>query len=288
MRPELVVEVRYDKVQGHRFRHGTKFIRWRDDKNPADCTWRELRPPRDPSAPGSRRSSARPSARRGSRPRRSKRGRRDGGLRHMPRIGSPTASIRAAHRLQVNASGSTAATSSQRSGAETRASGVGRTEYADAIVRSRAFWPKSTNTPTRSATRHVVVATAGRRSAARPPRRAPWRSAARPGSGRSRLIGARMCSPVEPDVFGYDRSPSSSSAVAHDERDLADERPLSVGRRVEVDQQVVGLLDLRHARVPRVQLDAAEVRDPGERGGVVDDREHGRVPARELTRTSST
>ena len=46
LRPELVVEVRYDKVQGSRFRHGTKFIRWRDDKDAADCTWRELRPPR--------------------------------------------------------------------------------------------------------------------------------------------------------------------------------------------------------------------------------------------------
>jgi ATP-dependent DNA ligase len=52
VRPELVVEVRYDKVQGNRFRHGTKLLRWRDDKEPADCTWRELRPPRDPNAPG--------------------------------------------------------------------------------------------------------------------------------------------------------------------------------------------------------------------------------------------
>ena len=51
MRPELVVEVRYDKVQGNRFRHGTKFIRWRADKDPKDCTWRELRPARDPNAP---------------------------------------------------------------------------------------------------------------------------------------------------------------------------------------------------------------------------------------------
>jgi ATP-dependent DNA ligase len=51
VRPELVVEVRYDKVQGNRFRHGTKFLRWRDDKNAKDCTWHELRPPRDPEAP---------------------------------------------------------------------------------------------------------------------------------------------------------------------------------------------------------------------------------------------
>jgi ATP-dependent DNA ligase len=46
VKPELVVEVRYDKVQGHRFRHGTKLIRWREDKRPADCTWREVTPPR--------------------------------------------------------------------------------------------------------------------------------------------------------------------------------------------------------------------------------------------------
>jgi ATP-dependent DNA ligase len=50
LKPRLVVEVRYDKVQGRRFRHGTKLIRWRDDKEPEQCTWRELRPPRDPNA----------------------------------------------------------------------------------------------------------------------------------------------------------------------------------------------------------------------------------------------
>src|SRR5882724_3444728 len=46
VRPELVAEVRYDKVQGNRFRHGSRFIRFRDDKDPHDCTWREVRPPR--------------------------------------------------------------------------------------------------------------------------------------------------------------------------------------------------------------------------------------------------
>ena len=50
LRPELVVEVRYDKVQGSRFRHGTKLLRWRDDKDPGDCTWRELRPPKSKSS----------------------------------------------------------------------------------------------------------------------------------------------------------------------------------------------------------------------------------------------
>ncbi len=48
VRPELVVEVRYDKVQGHRFRHGTRLLRFRPDKDPRQCTWREVRPPRRP------------------------------------------------------------------------------------------------------------------------------------------------------------------------------------------------------------------------------------------------
>lgn len=51
VRPELVVEVRYDKVQGRRFRHGTKLVRFRPDKNAGQCTWRELRPPLDASSP---------------------------------------------------------------------------------------------------------------------------------------------------------------------------------------------------------------------------------------------
>ncbi len=46
LRPELVAEVRYDKVQGNRFRHGTKLIRFRPDKDPDQCTWQELRPTR--------------------------------------------------------------------------------------------------------------------------------------------------------------------------------------------------------------------------------------------------
>ena len=46
LRPELVAEVRYDKVQGRRFRHGTKLLRFRPDKDPGACTWAELRPPR--------------------------------------------------------------------------------------------------------------------------------------------------------------------------------------------------------------------------------------------------
>jgi ATP-dependent DNA ligase len=48
VRPELVCEVRYDKLERNRFRHGTRFLRFRPDKDPKDCTWREVRPPRRP------------------------------------------------------------------------------------------------------------------------------------------------------------------------------------------------------------------------------------------------
>jgi ATP-dependent DNA ligase len=46
VRPELVVEVAFDKVQGNRFRHGAKLLRFRPDKDPKQCTWREVRPPK--------------------------------------------------------------------------------------------------------------------------------------------------------------------------------------------------------------------------------------------------
>jgi ATP-dependent DNA ligase len=49
VKPELVCEVRYDKLEKNRFRHGTRFIRFRPDKDPEDCTWREVRPPRKKS-----------------------------------------------------------------------------------------------------------------------------------------------------------------------------------------------------------------------------------------------
>ena len=37
LRPELVVEVTYDHSSGGRIRHGTKILRWRDDKPPREC-----------------------------------------------------------------------------------------------------------------------------------------------------------------------------------------------------------------------------------------------------------
>src|SRR5262249_25329677 len=42
LRPELVVEVAYDHMQGSRFRHIAQFRRWRIDKKPSDCTYDQL------------------------------------------------------------------------------------------------------------------------------------------------------------------------------------------------------------------------------------------------------
>jgi ATP-dependent DNA ligase len=39
LRPELIAEVRYDHVTGRRFRHGTKFLRWRPTSRPRNAGW---------------------------------------------------------------------------------------------------------------------------------------------------------------------------------------------------------------------------------------------------------
>jgi ATP-dependent DNA ligase len=45
LRPKLVVEVRFDHVSGDRFRHGTRLMRWRPDKAPAQCTMEQIATP---------------------------------------------------------------------------------------------------------------------------------------------------------------------------------------------------------------------------------------------------
>jgi ATP-dependent DNA ligase len=42
LRPERVVEVRYDYLEGDRFRHTTQFVRWRPDRDPESCTYDQL------------------------------------------------------------------------------------------------------------------------------------------------------------------------------------------------------------------------------------------------------
>jgi len=42
LRPERVVEVRYDYLEGARFRHPPQFVRWREDREPASCGFAQL------------------------------------------------------------------------------------------------------------------------------------------------------------------------------------------------------------------------------------------------------
>ncbi len=42
LRIERVCEVKYDHLQGDRFRHAAVFVRWRPDKRPADCRYDQL------------------------------------------------------------------------------------------------------------------------------------------------------------------------------------------------------------------------------------------------------
>jgi ATP-dependent DNA ligase len=58
VRPGVVVEISYDQLTGDRFRHATRFERWRPDKDPSDCTFEQLDRPKGPgfdeiSDPGS-------------------------------------------------------------------------------------------------------------------------------------------------------------------------------------------------------------------------------------------
>ena len=43
LRPELVCEIGFDHITGNRIRHGAKFMRWREDKDPRECTMDQLR-----------------------------------------------------------------------------------------------------------------------------------------------------------------------------------------------------------------------------------------------------
>jgi ATP-dependent DNA ligase len=42
LRPELVVEIKYDQLEGRRLRHTGQFLRWRPDRDPLSCTYDQL------------------------------------------------------------------------------------------------------------------------------------------------------------------------------------------------------------------------------------------------------
>jgi ATP-dependent DNA ligase len=45
LRPERVIEVKYEHMEGTRFRHLAHFVRWRDDRTPESCTYEQLDQP---------------------------------------------------------------------------------------------------------------------------------------------------------------------------------------------------------------------------------------------------
>lgn len=45
LRPERVLEVKYDHMEGTRFRHTAQFVRWRPDRDPRSCTYEQLEEP---------------------------------------------------------------------------------------------------------------------------------------------------------------------------------------------------------------------------------------------------
>jgi len=52
VKPGVVIEISYDQLTGDRFRHATRFERWRPDKDPQDCTFDQLERPEGPGFEG--------------------------------------------------------------------------------------------------------------------------------------------------------------------------------------------------------------------------------------------
>ena len=119
---------------------------------------------------------------------------------------------------------------------------------------------------------------ARRRGRARAPRGAP-RGYVQRGS-----IRTLMWMPREPDVLGQPTSPTASSASRATSATSRICGHGDAGHRVEVDPQLVGMVEVLGADRVRVEVDAAEVDDPGEPGGVVDDDLVGGPPGRERER----
>ncbi len=207
-------------------------------------------------------------SRRGRAPRRGGAGRRvRRRRRRCPPPGRRARRIARSTVATVNRSGWLPRTSSQSSGVDTRASGSGRMEYAEATVRSFAFWLKSTNTLSpRSSFHQRAVASPGARNSTS-------RARVSAASRTSRNVPARLDADVDVHATRPRRLRPADQAVVgehltHHHRDVDDLAPVHARHRVEVDPQLVGVVEVLRAHRVRVEVDAAEVHDPGERGGI--------------------
>ena len=118
----------------------------------------------------------------------------------MPAHGSPSWSRSGTVKRLCSPGSVTVASSAQVIGVETGAPGIGRREYAEAMVRSRQFWLKSTKMRApRSSFHHAVVTPSSRRSSSRPNPIAACRTSANSQRGS---IRTKTWTPRLPEVFG--------------------------------------------------------------------------------------
>ena len=123
-----------------------------------------------------------------------------------------------------------------------------------------------------------AVASAGiRRSISRAKASAARRTSTKDQRGTMRTL---TCMPREPLVFGQPCEAQLVEQSFHADRDPADVVPRHARARIEIDAQLVRMIEVGGAHRVRVQLEAAEVDDPGEAGGVVDDDLLGGPPRR--------
>ena len=80
-----------------------------------------------------------------------------------------------------------------------------------------------------------------------------------------------MWMPREPEVFGQPTSPHRLERLLADHRHVADLGPLDAGHGVQVHPQFVGMVQVVGPDGMRIEVDAAEVVDPGQPGRVLDD-----------------
>ena len=90
-----------------------------------------------------------------------------------------------------------------------------------------------------------------------------------------------MWIPREPEVFGQPTSPTRLEGLLADHRDVADLGPLDAGDGIQVHPQLVGMVQVVGADRVRVEVDAAEVVDPGQPRRVLDHDLVGGPAARE-------
>ena len=88
-----------------------------------------------------------------------------------------------------------------------------------------------------------------------------------------RLIGTYTCTPFDPLVFGYEGISSMSSAWRTSSDASSTCSNGAPGAGIEIEMKIIRPIDIVAARVPLVEVDAAEVDHPQQRGDILNHRE---------------